>query len=139
MLSRAPPSIWLLHILYHSRNFCVSPVGLSVCYLLKSPVALSPALNVGLSLKHRIMVTALLKKFSTQVTLLGEHALDVVEGFIVRLLRFLVEMLDGFWSSSMSTIASALASPRSRKKGSFVSVLLLLTSDPSTGLFFLLV
>ena len=42
---------------------------------------------------------------STQVTLLGGHALDVVEGFIVRVLRCFVEMLDGFWSVRKSVTA----------------------------------
>ena len=31
------------------------------------------------------------RELSTQVTLLGEHALDVVESFIVRVIRFHVE------------------------------------------------
>ena len=49
---------------------------------------------------------------STQVTLLGGHALDVVEGFIVRVLRFLVEMLDAFWSAGKSVTVSATVNLR---------------------------
>ena len=46
------------------------------------------------------------RELSVHVTLLGEQALDVIEGFTVRVLRFLVEMLDGFCSASTSALAS---------------------------------
>ena len=75
---------------------------------------------------------------SAQVMILGGRALDVVEGFIFRVLRFLVEMLDGFWSAGKSVIASALASSQFTEEGSFVDALLLLSSDPSTDMRFAL-
>ena len=57
------------------------------------------------------------RELSTQVTLLGDHALDVVEGFIVRVVRFHVDLLDGFWSSVKSVTASSLASSQFTEEG----------------------
>ena len=60
MFSCAAPYMWLPHILGQSRNFWISHVGLSIRHSLKGPMALAPGFNVGLSLSHRIMMSALL-------------------------------------------------------------------------------
>ena len=75
---------------------------------------------------------------STQVTLLGGHALDVVEGFVVRMLRFIVEMPDGFWSASKSVIASASATLwfTEAEEGSFVSASLAVVIGSVDGIVF---
>ena len=65
--------------------------------------------------------------------LFNKHALDVVEGFIVRVLRFLVEMLDGFRSCGKSVIALALASPQFTEEGKLRERFLAIVIRPVDG------
>ena len=104
-----------------SQGLWMRTRSLCMHYLLKSAIVPFLGVNFRFSLKcHTPPPVLLANSFSTRAALLGEQALEVVEGLTVRMQLVHEVMLESFLFAVISEVASSQASLQVTEEGAYL-------------------